>query len=82
MLRLQRLVVRDSWNSSLRDPSDISADAEGDFGDEFAAEAVVEAVEDFLAAVADDFREPPAPSQKRQSRDRLPPHHLQAIFSP
>src|SRR6185437_3003781 len=34
--------------------------AEGDSDDDFAAEAVLEAVEDFLAAVADDFGEPHA----------------------
>jgi len=36
----------------------VSPDAEGDTGDEFAAETVVQSVEDFLAAVAHDFREP------------------------
>src|SRR2546425_103938 len=39
---------------------DHSANAEGDPCDEVVAEAVLEAVENFLAAVADDFREPHA----------------------
>ena len=38
----------------------LSTNPEGDAGDEFAAEAVLEAVKNFLAAIADDFVEPDA----------------------
>src|SRR5438128_1285908 len=55
-----RLTIKITIKNKIKIRRDSLTYAEGDSGDEVAAEAVLEAVEDFFAAVTDDLAEPDA----------------------